>query len=388
MKKEMIQVFKPDLGQEELDALSEIFKTGWIGLGPKTEEFEQKFAEFVGAKYAVALNSATAALHLACLSLGIGPEDEVLIPTMSFVSTAHAPVYCGAKPVFVDCEPDTLCIDVDDMKRKITAKTKAVIPVHYGGHACDMDAIWALANQNGFFVIEDASHACGSTYKNENIGGLEQSKMSCFSFHAVKNLATGDGGMITTNSFELVHLLKRLRWVGIDKSTWDRTEDVTMEMQTKIRNYSTYGWYYEVNDLGYKYHMNDITATIGLVQLQKLEKANEQRRKVVTIYQNSFKDVKWLERPIEKEYTHSAWHNYVIKTPYRDKLNLHMKELGIATGVHYMPIHLQPYYRNKTFVSLPKAEKVWTTLLTLPLYPNLSDVEVNRVIEAVLSLPI
>lgn len=388
MEKDMIQVFKPNLGQEELDALSEIFKSGWIGLGPKTTEFEQKFAEYVGAKYAVGVNSATAALHLACLSLGIGPGDEVLIPTMSFVSTAHAPVYCGATPIFVDCEPDTLCIDVNDMKQKITPRTKAVIPVHYGGHACDMEAIWSLADQTGFKVIEDASHACGSTYKENHVGGLERSKITCFSFHAVKNLATGDGGMITTNNYELVSLLKRLRWVGIDKSTWDRTEDATMELSTKIRQYATYGWYYEVNELGYKYHMNDITATIGLVQLQKLDKANERRRNIVSMYQKNFENEHWIERPVEKEYTHSAWHNYVIKTSHRDRLNLHLKQLGIATGVHYVPIHLQPYYRRNNFVSLPIAEKVWTTLLTLPLYPSLSNEEVNRVIDAVLSFPI
>ena len=383
----MIQVFKPSLGEEELEGLREIFKTGWIGLGPKTTEFEEKFAAYVGAKYAVGVNSATSALHLACLGVGIGPGDEVLVPTMTFVSTAHAVVFCGATPVFVDIEPDTLNISVEDIQRKITPHTKAIIPVHYGGYACQMEEIWEIANKNNLFVIEDAAHACGSSYKGKRIGGLEHSNVTTFSFHAVKNLATGDGGMITTNHIEVVRALKQLRWVGIDKSTWDRTEEATMELELGIRRYASYGWYYEVQELGYKYHMNDITAVIGLVQLGKLEKANARRREITERYNRAFDGVEWIERPVEKEYTRSAMHNYVIKTPFRDKLNLYLKEKGIATGVHYMPIHLQPYYRKQTKITLPVAEKVWTQLLTLPEYPDLTDNEVDYVIELILSMP-
>jgi perosamine synthetase len=383
----MIQVFKPSLGEEEIEGLREIFKTGWIGLGPKTTEFEEKFAAFVGAKYAVGVNSATAALHLACLGIGIGPGDEVLVPTMTFVSTAHAPAYCGAIPVFVDIEPDTLNISVEDILHKITPRTKAIIPVHYGGYACRMEEIWEIAEKNNLFVIEDAAHACGSSYKGQRIGGLERSDVTTFSFHAVKNLATGDGGMITTNHIEVVRALKQLRWVGIDKSTWDRTEEATLELESGIRRYASYGWYYEVHELGYKYHMNDITAVIGLAQLGKLEKANARRREIVERYNRAFDGVEWIECPVEKEYTRSALHNYVIKTPYRDKLNLYLKDKGIATGVHYMPIHLQPYYRKQVQVTLPIAEKVWTQLLTLPLYPGLTDNEVDYVIESILSLP-
>lgn len=381
-----IQVFKPSFGEEELEALREPFETGWIGLGPKTAEFEEKFAAYVGAKYAVGVNSATAALHLACLALGIGPGDEVLVPTMTFVSTAHAPAYCGATPVFVDVEPDTLNISIEDIQRKLTPRTRAIIPVHYGGHACQMDEIGDIAEQHGLFVIEDAAHACGSEYKGRRIGGLERSDAACFSFHAVKNLATADGGMITTNRVEMVRALRQLRWVGIDKSTWDRTEEGLMELETGTRRYASYGWYYEVHELGYKYHMNDITAAIGLVQLRKLEAANARRREIVEQYQRAFEGVDWIERPVEKEYTRSAWHNYVIKTPYRDALNLYLREKSIATGVHYMPIHLQPYYREQFKVSLPIAERVWTQLLTLPLYPALTDEEVEYVIESTLSL--
>jgi perosamine synthetase len=383
----MIQVFKPSLGEEELEGLREIFKTGWIGLGPKTVEFENRFADYVGAKYAVGVNSATAALHLACLVLGIGPGDEVLVPTITFVSTAHAPAYCGATPVFVDIEPDTLNISLEDIQRKISSKTKAIIPVHYGGHACQMDQIWEIAQKNNLLVIEDAAHACGSKYKGQPIGGLEPTDITTFSFHAVKNLATGDGGMITTNQIEIVRALKRSRWVGIDKSTWDRTEDITIELESGIHRYASYGWYYEINDLGYKYHMNDITAVIGLAQLNKLDKANDRRREITEFYNRAFEGVDWIERPVEKEYTQSALHNYVIKTPYRDQLNSYLKEKGIATGVHYLPVHLQPFYRRQTKVTLPVAEQVWTQLLTLPLYPDLTDREVEFVIETILKMP-
>ncbi len=382
----MIQVFKPSLGEEEIEALREIFKTGWIGLGPKTAEFEEKFAAYVGAKYAVAKNSATAALHLTLDAFGIGPGDEVLVPTMTFVSTAHAVMYCGATPVFVDIEPDTLCISLDDAQRKITERTRAIIPVHYGGHPCEMDELSEMAERHGLIVVEDAAHACGSVYKGQHIGSL--SDATCFSFHAVKNLATADGGMVTTDRVEIVRVLKQLRWVGIDKSTWDRTEEGIMELESGIRRYASYGWYYEVHNLGYKCHMNDIAAVIGLVQLSKLERANARRREIVERYHCAFESVDWIERPIEKEYVRSALHNYVIKTPYRDKLNLYLKEKGIATGVHYMPIHLQPFYRKRFKFTLPVAEREWTRLLTLPLYPDLTNGEVDYVIESILSMPL
>ena len=380
-----IEIFKPTFGDEELEALREPFETGWLGLGPKSEEFEERFAAYVGAKYAVGVNSATAALHLSCLALGIGPGDEVLVPTMTFVSTAHVPVYCRATPVFVDIEPDTCNISIEDIQRKLSPRTKAIIPVHYSGHSCQMDKVWEIAEQHDLFVIEDAAHACGSSYKKQTVGGLPQTDTTCFSFHAVKNLATGDGGMITTNRVEIMHSLKQLRWVGIDKSTWERTEEGMMGLKSGIRQYAKYGWYYEVHELGYKYHINDILAALGLVQLRKLDSANARRRKIVERYQKAFDNVEWITCPVEKEYTHSAWHTYVIKTPYRDELNVYLLEKGIVTGVHYLPLHLQPYYRKQYKVSLPVAEKIWTQVLTLPLYPDLTDPEVDYIIEQILN---
>ena len=379
----LIQLFRPSYDARELEALRGVLQSGWIGLGPKTAEFEAQFAAYVGARYAVALNSATAALHLALAVCGIGPGDEVLVPTLTFVSTAHAAEYCGATPVFVDVCPDTLCINVEDARRKITERTRAIVPVHYGGHACQMEEIWDLAEGHTLRVIEDAAHACGSEYRGRRIGGLERTDATCFSFHAVKNLATGDGGMLTTNRAELWHRLMRLRWMGIDKTTWERSEEAERQEETRIRRFAHYGWYYEVHELGYKYHMNDITAAIGLVQLSKLQAMNERRREIVRRYHAGLKDLDWIERPVEQEYTKSALHNYVIRTAFRDGLNGFLKDRGIATGVHYLPIHLQPYYRSRSLVSLPVVERVWTRLLTLPLYPDLVDHEVEYIIEAI-----
>ena len=375
----MIQVFRPSITEREVEAVSEVLRSGWLGLGPKTAEFETKFADYVGAEYAIGTNSATAALHLVLAALGIGPGDEVLVPTMTFVSTAHAVLYCGATPVFVDIEPDTLNIDLEDAECRITKRTRAIVPVHYGGHACQMNELWQMADAHDLLVVEDAAHACGGQYYGQRVGSL-RSTATCFSFHAVKNLTCGDGGMITTNQPELVHTLKRLRWCGIDKSTWDRARAVGASRD----RYSHYGWYYEVHELGYKYHMNDIMAAIGLVQLDRLENTNARRREIVTQYNTAFAHMDWLECPVEHDYTTSAHHNYVIKTPHRDALNLYLRERDIATGVHYMPVHLHPYYRNRYWTSLPVAEDVWTCLLTLPLYPDLTEDEVECVIQSIL----
>lgn len=380
--RELIQVFRPSFGQEEIDAVAEVLKSGWLGLGPKTAEFEEKFAAYCGAKYAVALNSCTAALHLSLVAFGIKEGDEVLVSPMTFVSTVHAVIYVGATPVFVDVEPDTLCMSVEDIKRKVTPRTRAVIPVHYGGHPCEMDEIMQIARQNNLIVIEDAAHACGAEYKGRKVGSIGDT--TCFSFHAVKNLATGDGGMVTTNHLEIVNLLRRLRWVGIDKDTWERTEHGIMELGLGIQKYSAYDWYYEIHELGYKCHMNDINAALGLVQLKKLDSTNEKRRALARQYDKAFQDVGWVSVPVERCSVKSAYHNYVIKTPYRDELNRHLKTKRIASGVHYVPIHLQPYYKKICNAHVPVAEDVWRRILTLPLYPDLSDDDMEYVISSIL----
>ena len=365
----MIQVFKPSLGEEEFQAVKEVMQSGWIGLGPKTQEFEEKFAAYVGTKYAVGLNSGTAALHLALMGCNIRPGDEVIVPSLTFVSTVHAIRYLGARPIFADVNEDTLCINVEDVSHKISSRVRALVPVHYGGHPCDMDELHALADARGILIVEDAAHACGSTYKDHRVGSL--SYATCFSFHAVKNLAMGEGGAITTNDARLNDFVRKARWVGINKDTWARSSDLR-----------TYGWYYEVEELGFKYHLSDIPAAIGIVQLQKLETTNARRRELVSRYNSALSSVPWITTPICRDHVLSACHNYVIKTDYRDRLNLYLKDKGIATGVHYMPIHLHPVYKSYQ-ADVPVTERVWRKLLTLPLYPDLTDEEVDYILTSI-----
>ena len=367
----MIPVFKPSYGEEEFESVREVLKSGWIGLGPKTQEFEERFAAFLRISFAVAVNSATAALHLSLKVAGVEGHEVITTP-MTFISTSHAILYNGGIPVFADIEPDTLNMDPEDVKRKITERTRAIVVVHYGGHACDMDQILTMARENKLKVIEDAAHACGGKFRGQMLGALGD--FGCFSFHAVKNLATGDGGMITTNDEEANSRLRKLRWVGISRSTWDRSER------------KSYSWEYDVEELGFKYHMNDITAALGLVQLAKLEQTNARRRYLAERYTRLLNDIKWIEMPIEKDYTRSAWHNYVIKVANpadRDYLMEHLKEHGISTGMHYIPNHLYQMYRPYVKGKLPVTESVWKKLITLPLFPDLTDEQQDTIVDTI-----
>jgi perosamine synthetase len=364
----LIPVFRPSYDDAELRAVEVVFRSGWIGLGPKTAEFERRFAVYTGVPYAVGVNSATAALHLALMVLNV-TGGEVITTSMTFVSTNHAILYNGGIPVFADIEPDTLNLDVESIRQNLTERTRAIIVVHYGGHACDMDPILALARERGIAVVEDAAHGCGGSYKGRPLGSL--GALGCFSFHAVKNLATGDGGMITLADAEMDQRLRRLRWCGVDKDTWNRAE-----VDQK------YSWYYTVQELGFKYHMNDITAAIGLAQLDKLEHANARRREIAAYYDERFADLGWLETPVQKPYAESAHHNYVVKLDKRDDLVAWLTARRISAGVHYFPNHLYAMYRSYR-ANVPVTERVWRRLVTLPLYPDMSDGDVERVVEAV-----
>jgi perosamine synthetase len=366
----LIPVFRPWYDGAELQSVAEVFESGWIGLGPKTTEFEQRFAAYVGVPYAVAVNSATAALHLALKILEVGGGEVVTTP-MTFVSTNHAILYNDAEPVFADIEADTLNIDPESIEENLTDRTRAIVVVHYGGHAADMDRILALAAERGLPVVEDVAHGMGGSYKGRMLGSL--GTVGSFSFHAVKNLATGDGGMISLADQEADAWLRRLRWVGIDKDTWDRSE-----VDEK------YSWYYTVQELGYKYHMNDITAAIGLAQLDKLDEANQCRRDIADYYDERFADLDWLQTPVQKDYARSARHNYVIQLDRRDELMAHLRDRHISTGMHYLPNHLYAMYRGYR-AEVPVTERVWRRLVTLPLYPGMTDLDVDRVVEGVRS---
>jgi perosamine synthetase len=367
-----IPLFKPYLGEEELNALKEIFATGWIGLGPKTAEFERQFSEYLDVKTCVGTNSATSALDLA-LKIFDFPSGEVLVPAITFASTAQVVDYSPQLAVkFVDVDKETLCIDVNDLENKINENTRAVIPVHMGGHACDMDLIGDIINRQSqdIIIIEDCAHCLGGEYKGRKLGTIGD--IGCFSFEAKKNITTGDGGMMATNLEALESKLRRLRWVGMNRDTWRRISDK-----------ESYSWYYEINELGYKYNMNDIMAAMGIEQLKKLDKINDRKRHIMKRYNKGLSGLDWLSMPEHYDLEKGAHWLYIIKVKQRDKFVDYMAKNDITTGVHYMPLNLHPYYKRKYPAVLPNSEEVWLGLVSLPLFYELTDEMVDYVIDTV-----
>lgn len=363
----MLNVFRPDVGDAEIAAVAEVLRSGWLGLGPKTAEFEMRFASYIGVPHAVALNSCTAALDLALKLLGITHGAAVIVPTITFVSTGHAVAYNLADPIFVDVDERTRNIDLKDVERKITVRTKAIIAVHYGGRPVDLDGLKQIAGD--IPIIEDAAHACGAFYKDRHVGA--HGNLTCFSFQAVKNLAMGDGGALTTSDKSMSDRIRRLRWLGIDKGTWDRT---ALDR--------SYWWEYFVDEIGLKCHLNDISAAIGLVQLEKLDRMNMRRVKIKNLYHRGLTGLDQVELPVDDDDNYrSSWHLYSICCDDRDKLSEFLQSRGISTGVHYKPIHLYRCYGNRA--SLPTAERIFPRLLTLPMYPGLTDEDVAHVIESI-----
>ncbi len=367
-----IPVLKPSITDEEIQAVADTMRSGWLGLGPKTAEFEDKFAQYVKAKFCVALNSCTAALHLVMAALNLQPGDEVIVTPMTFISTVHSISYCGATPVFADILPDTLNIDPNDVAKKIVPKTRAIIGVDIAGHPCDLDELMAIASENGLIFVEDAAHSCGASYKDKPIGSI--APFTCFSFHAVKNLTCGEGGAITAQDEWYQKWFNEMRWLGISRDTWKRSETD-----------KGYQWKYWVEELGFKYHMSDIAAAIGVVQLKRLSQLNQIRQYIVSEYNRAFHDIDWLTLPQERSYVKSSWHLYQIKLPdetSRDRMINHLLGEGITPGVHYLPAHLHPYYRQ--FKSIcPVASEIWRCILSLPIFPDLSHQEQEKVIDAV-----
>jgi perosamine synthetase len=367
-----IPVLKPSITDEEIRAVEEVLRSGWLGLGPKTGEFEEKFAQHVKAKYCVALNSCTAALHLVMAALNLRPDDEVIVTPMTFISTVHAIAYCGAKPVFADITEDTLNIDPADVAPKITAKTRAVVAVDMAGHPCDLDELTGLTAGHGLTLVEDAAHSCGAFYKEQPVGSI--APFTCFSFHAVKNLTCGEGGAITGNDEWFQKWFKELRWLGITKDTWRRSDEK-----------QGYQWKYWVEHLGFKYHMSDIAAAIGLVQLKRLGKLNTARQKIAARYTEALAKLDWLSVPAQRPYVRSSWHLYQVKLAnetLRDRLIRHLLEQGITPGVHYLPAHFHPYYRNLKTVC-PVASEIWRRIISLPVFPDLTVADQDRIIETI-----
>ena len=362
-----IPVQRPSIGREELAAVENVFESGWLGMGSVVKGFEDTVSSFLGVRHVIATNTGTTALHLALDSIGLSPSDEVIVPSLTYVATIQAITAAGAVPVFCDVEEGTLNMDLSDVEDKITDKTKAIVPVHYRGMPCNMDGLLKLAAKFGLRVVEDAAHAFGSHYKGKRIGSFGD--LTCFSFDPVKNVTCGEGGAITTQKTEFVDLLQRKRILGIDKDTWSRYHDKR-------------SWFYDVTTQGYRYHMSNINAAIGLVQLKKYDKLNAMKIAIAKIYDQEFAGLEKFEL-LRTDYDGLSLFIYVMKVREdREKLMKFLEERGIGTGIHYIPCHLFSFYRRKG-VKLPVTEKVYKQILTLPLFPDMTDKQVGRVISAI-----
>ena len=378
MLKNLVPFHRPSIGAEELEAVRQVLESRWLTTGPVTHEFEREFAGFVGAKYALAVNSCTAALHLALDAARIGPGDEVIVPSYTFTATAEVVSYLGATPVLCDSLPGEFNIDPTDAERRITDKTKAIIPVHIAGQPCDLAALQQLANRYALPLIEDAAHALPATYRGRRIGAI--SKFTAFSFYATKTITTGEGGMLTTDDDECAQRIKIMRLHGISGDAWKR--------------YSAEGsWYYEVVDAGYKNNMPDLLAAVGLAQLKKAEEFHRRRCEIAARYFDSFSGIEELQLPPQAATTSDhSWHLFILRLRSqslgigRDEFVGELKRAGVGTSVHFIPLHLHPFYQQRYGYrngNMPQAEDAYSRCVSLPIFPDMTETEIERVIDAV-----
>ena len=364
-----IPITKPDLGEEEIYLVAQVIDSGWVSQGPKVAEFEEIFAHYVGSRYAVATTSCTTALHAALSVSNIGPGDEVILPSLSFIATANSVLYCGAKPVFVDVDPETCNIDAAKIENAVTTKTRAIMPVHQMGMPADLDSIKAIAKKKNLLIIEDAACAIGSEYHNKKIGG--HGNIACFSLHPRKVITTGEGGMITTDDPEIAARLRRFRHHGMSVSDIERhTADRII-----IEKYP---------EIGYNYRMTDIQAAIGIVQLKKLPAIISRRRELGEVYDNSLSCIPHVRVPRVPGYAFHNFQSYWIEilgsSPVsRDELMQKLLDKGIATRRGIMAIHMEKCY-NGRIASVPATERITRNTLLLPIYPSMTEKEVQYVI--------
>jgi dTDP-4-amino-4,6-dideoxygalactose transaminase len=382
MNDPFIRFHRPSIGEEEIQEVVETLRSGWLTTGPRAARFEQDFRSYTGAPHAVAVNSATAGLHLALAGLQIGPGDEVITTPMTFCATVQAILHVGASPVLADIGWDGN-IDPEQIARRITSRTRAIIPVHMAGLPCEMKAIWAMARARGIAVIEDAAHAAGATYQGRPIGAAPSdtaggSDAVAFSFYATKNLTTGEGGMITTHRAELAETMRMLALHGTSHDAWDRYTDRG-------------GWQYDVVAHGFKYNLSDIQAALGIHQLRKLESFIEQRTRYAGLYREAFAGMEELELPPENPHCRHAWHLYILRLNLR-KLTIdraefirRLQQKGIGSSVHFIPIPLLRYFARLPLAqyACPRALELYPRIVSLPLYPAMSEDEVHYVTQSV-----
>ena len=361
----------------DIEAVVSVLRSDWITTGPAVEEFEKAIAEYVGARHAVAFNSGTAALHGACFAANLGPGDEAVTTPLTFCATANAVLYTGARPVFADVRPDTLNIDQREVSRRVTSRTKAVLPVDYAGHPADLDALLSFAEERGLVVIEDAAHALGSEYRGRRVGSITH--MTVFSFHPVKHITTGEGGMVTTDNPDFARRLRMFRNHGVDPEARRRQGPVMGE------------WYYEMTELGYNYRLSDLGCALGTSQLRDLPGRIGRRREIAASYDAAFHELDGVTTPIELHDVTSAWHIYPIRLEPgrfqagRKAVFQALRAENIEVAVHYIPVHLHPYYRERFGYSdgeYPVAEDAYERLITLPLFSTMTDEDVDDVVEA------
>lgn len=364
----MLPVSRPSIGFEELEEVKKVFDTGWLGLGSTVFEFENKIKDYIGAKHVLAVNTGTTALHIALDAYGIKDGDEIIVPSLTFCASIQVITALGARPVFCEINPDNLNMDVADVKKRITVKTKAIMPVHYCGQACDMDALMDIGKNQNIFIIEDAAHAFGSSYKDKKIGSFGDA--TCFSFDPIKNLTCGEGGAVALSDDAIAEVIGTKRILGIDKDTWHR-----------YRNERT--WFYEVTMQGYRYHMSNINAAIGITQFKKVALFIQKKKEIVQKYNDAFMNIDGL-RILSWDLKETAPFTYIVRVlnGAREDLIDFLKEKGVGTGIHYIPNHLQPFFKPFA-TSLPVTEQIGEEILTLPLYYDMTDEQVSTVIEAV-----
>jgi len=367
---------RQSIDQDAIDEVSKILKSDWLTQGPMIRGFEESLCRYTGARYAVAVSSGTAALHISCLAAGIKGGDEVITSAITFAASANCALYCGARPAFADISPDHIDIDPEEIERSVTGKTKAVIPVHFAGHPCRMDAIRKIAKKRGLIIIEDAAHALGAEYNGSKVGSCKYSDMTIFSFHPVKSITTGEGGAVLTNSKYLYDRLLLMRNHGITKDA------------SKLHKHDG-PWFHEMQELGFNYRITDFQSILGISQLKKLDKFIKARRKIAHQYNNELSEIDAIDLPSEDLNVKSAWHLYCIRIKgnkpdaVRKKVFCALRDNGIGAQVHYIPVYKHPYYKKIGYgdVVCANAESFYRRAISIPIYPAMTEKDSGYVID-------